>query len=94
MSRQPRVGEAETEPGDNPQSSGSALPRQYSPRVAGYAPGPFLTPTLVTPSDWRWRNARSYTITVADGNEYRAIRVSSGREFVGYWAVELLGEQP
>lgn len=70
---------------------GSFLPRHYSPAVAGYAAGPFLTPELVTPSAWRWKNTRTYVIRHTDGRDYRAVRVESDGEFVGYWAVELLG---
>lgn len=43
-------------------ASASGLPGNYSPRVAGYARGPFLTPVLVTPTDYRWRNARTYIV--------------------------------
>lgn len=90
MSRPPTA--SNPSPATFPQSPGSALPRQYTPRVAGYARGPFLDPVLVTPSHWRWRNARTYVIRDRDGHDYRAVRVlSAEREFVGYWAVELLG---
>lgn len=68
------------------------LPSRYAPRVAGYARGPWLDPATVTPSDWRWKAARTYTVeNAADGQTYRAIRVTSGLAFIGYWAVELLG---
>lgn len=63
----------------------------YTPRSAGYARGPMLIPELVTPSEWRWRNCRTYVIRNADGHDYRAVRVYSGGEMIGYWAVELLG---
>lgn len=83
---------AKHEPGDSPQSPGSTLPRRYTPIVAGYARGPFLDPVLVTPSGWRWRNTRAYTVRHSDGHDYRAIRVhSEDGDFLGYWAVELLG---
>lgn len=86
-----------TLPGDSkplPRLRASGLPRQYSPKVAGYARGPFLDPQLVTPSAWRWRNCRTYIIRHTDGQDYRAVRVletSHTPEFVGYWAVERLG---
>lgn len=93
MRRQPPDGEAQS-PATIPWSPGSTLPARYTPLVAGYARGGFfLDPELVTPSGWRWRNTRAYTIRHTDGLDYRAIRVFSqpGHEFVGYWAVELLG---
>lgn len=69
-----------------------ALPPHYAPAVAGYARGPFLTPALITPSGWRWRNARTYTVQSADDMLiYRALRITVDGEFVGWWAVELLG---
>ena len=77
-----------------PRARVTALPRHYTPKVAGYARGPFLDPQLVTPSAWRWRNCRSYVIRHSDGLDYRAVRVldtSRSPEFIGYWAVELLG---
>jgi hypothetical protein len=78
-------------PGNLPGSS--ALPAVYSPKVAGYAGGPFLIPALITPSGWRWRRTRTYLITdERDGLTYRAVRViDRNKEFVGYWAVELMG---
>jgi hypothetical protein len=92
MRRQPPDGEAQS-PATAPWSPGSTLPGRYTPLVAGYARGPFLAPELVTPSGWRWRNTRAYTIRHSDGHDYRAVRVFSqpGHVFVGYWAVELLG---
>lgn len=70
----------------------TALPPRYSPKVAGNARGPFLEPTLITPSDWLWRNARTYVVRCAlDGLDYRALRVSVDGQTVGWWAVELLG---
>ena len=70
----------------------SELPARYSPKVAGHARGPFLEPTLITPSDWLWRNARTYVVRCAlDGLDYRALRVSVNGQTVGWWAVELLG---
>lgn len=69
----------------------SSLPRHYSPSVAGYARGPFITPELVTPSDWRWKNARTVVVRHSDGLDYRAVRVFSEGVFIGYWAVEQLG---
>lgn len=79
------------DPGANPQHLGSVLPHPYTPKVAGYAHGPFIEPALVTPTHWRWRNARTYIVKANTGQEYRCVRVSSGKEFCGYWAVELLG---
>ncbi len=72
-------------------SPGSVLPPRYTPRVAGYARGPFLVPVEVTPSEWRWRNTRTAIVKAADGLNYRALRIHVGGEFVGWWAVELLG---
>lgn len=71
----------------------SYLPALYSPQVAGYARGPWLTPKTVTPTQWRWRNCRTYLVLADDGLNYRAVRVTDDRthEFAGYWAVELLG---
>ena len=69
----------------------SALPAHYSPKVAGYARGPFLEPVLITPSDWLWRNARTYVVRHSDGLDYRALNVSVDGQTVGWWAVELLG---
>lgn len=84
---------------DSPALRASGLPSHYLPGVAGYAGGPWLTPELVTPSDWSWRSARTYVVRNADdGLDYRAIRVYSGfapgvgNECVGYWAVERLGD--
>lgn len=90
MSRQPPAAKT-TEPGDNPQSPGSALPAHYTPGVATYAAGPFVEPKTVTPTSWRWRRARTYIVQAKDGHAYRCLRVRSGDEFVGYWAVERLG---
>lgn len=69
----------------------SALPAHYTPRVAGYARGPFIQPHTVTPTDWKWRNARSYLVTDEAGTTWRCIQVCSDGKPVGYWAVELLG---
>lgn len=73
-------------------SPGLSLPAVYTPLAAGYARGPYITPETVTPTDWRWRSARTYIVTDADGTNYRCVRVFSGGRFIGYWAVELLGE--
>lgn len=78
-------------PATFPQSPGSVLPATYTPKVAGYARGPFLDPETVTPTEWRWRNARTYLVRHSDGHDYRAVRVTSEGVFIGYWAVELLG---
>lgn len=80
-----------TSPATTPQSPGFVLPANYQPRVAGYVPGPFIEPVTVTPTHWRWRNARTYIIRGSNGHDYRCLRVSSGSDFVGYWAIELLG---
>jgi len=46
----------------------------------------------VTPTDFTWRNARTYIVeNAADGLNYRAVRVTVNRHHYGYWAVELLG---
>lgn len=80
------------EPPVSPPAGGSSLPAHYTPRIAGYARGPFLDPQLITPSHWNWRNTRTAVVRHADGHDYRAIRVSSTTgEFLGWWAVELLG---
>lgn len=78
-------------PATSPQSPGSVLPRHYSPMVAGYARGPFIEPVTVTPTDWRWRNARSAIVRDRNGTDWRCIRVVSEGVIVGWWAVELLG---
>lgn len=77
-----------------PPITGGGLPRKYAPVVAGYAKGPFIEPDLVTPTDWRWRNARTFIVRdKTDGRKYRTLRVTDGEggRFIGYWAVELLG---
>lgn len=78
-------------PATFPQSPGSVLPAHYTPKVAGYARGPFMEPETVTPTEWCWRNARTYIVRHSDGHDYRAVRVTSEGAFIGYWAVELLG---
>ena len=80
-------------PSDLPALGSAALPPIYTPKVAGYAGGPFLIPMTVTPSGWRWRRTRTYVVTdERDGLNYRAVRVlNRDKKFVGYWAVELLG---
>lgn len=92
----PRHGDAEAtgqEARSEPDSHrASTLPAPYSPRVAGYAAGPFLDPQLITPSTWRWLNTRTYVVKHTDGHEYRALLVTSDGVEVGYWAVERLGE--
>lgn len=79
---------------DVPALRASGLPGQYIPKVAGYARGSYVA-GLVTPSAWRWRNTRTVVVTNdTDGLNYRAIRVYDTRrtpEFIGYWAIELLG---
>lgn len=90
MSRQPEAAQY-TRPATIPQSPGVVLPPHYSPKVAGYARGPFIESDLVTPTSWRWRSARSFIVRAANGQDYRCVRVSSEGEFVGYWAVETLG---
>lgn len=92
MGRRTSTAAKHSTPATLPQSPGSTLPGRYTPLVAGYARGPFLDPVLVTPSGWRWRNTRAYTVRHSDGHDYRAIRVhSEDGDFLGYWAVELLG---
>ena len=92
MRRPAQDGEAQSSPATHPPSPGSPLPADARPRVAAYAHGPFLDPALVTPSAWKWRNARTYIVQHSDGHDYRAVRVTSlSGEFLGYWAVELLG---
>lgn len=90
MSRQDQAAKTPT-PATPSRSPASALPARYTPRVAGYARGPFIEPAEVIPSEWRWRNARTYVIRDADGVNWRCVRVCSEGEPVGYWAVELLG---
>jgi len=94
MSRQDQAAKTPT-PATSSRSSASALPARYTPRVAGYARGPFIEPAEVIPSEWRWRNARAYTIRDKDGVYWRCVRVftDAGAVFAGYWAVELLGVQ-
>lgn len=69
----------------------SVLPARCLPRVAHFARGPFLDARLVTPSDFKWRNARTYVVENVDGLNYRAVRVTVNRHHYGWWAVELLG---
>ncbi len=90
MSRHPKAAETPS-PATIPQSPGSALPAHYSPLVAGYARGPFVEPATVTPTDWRWRDTRTYIVRATDGHDYRCVRVTSEGVEIGYWAVELLG---
>lgn len=90
MSRLPQAANTPS-PATAPQSPGSALPARYTPLVAGYARGPFMEPQTVTPTEWRWRNARTFIVRHSDGLDYRCVRVSSEGVFIGYWAVELLG---
>lgn len=90
MSRQNTAADQKT-PVSPSLAPGSSLPRHYSPTVAGYASGPFLDPQLITPSDWNWRNARTAVVRHSDGLDYRAVRVWSDGDFIGWWAVELLG---
>lgn len=81
-------------PAVNPLGLAAAdLPALYSPKVAGYAHGPFLTPEHVRSTEWRWNNCRTYVVRSDDGLDYRAVRVTDEltHQFVGYWAVELLG---
>ena len=70
------------------------LPLSYTPICAAYAPGPFIDAGIVTPSEIRWMNARTYVVRdQTTGHEYRALRVlDHTREVVGYWAVEPLPE--
>jgi hypothetical protein len=72
-------------------SPGSTLPPHYTPRVAGYARGPFIEPAHVIPTDWRWRDAPTVVVIGADGQEFRCVPVHSAGALVGYWAVERLG---
>ncbi len=75
----------------NPPRQRAGLPEQYTPKVAGHARGPLITePTEIRSSEWSWRNARTYVVSWG-GQNYRALRVYSGGDFIGYWAVELLG---
>jgi hypothetical protein len=90
MSRDPRAAKTPS-PAIDPQSPGSVLPSRYTPRVAGFARGPFLDPQTVTPSGWRWHDVRTYVVRHTDGRDYRAVRVTSEGALLGYWAVELLG---
>lgn len=93
MSRpEPDTAAKQSSPATPPdQSPGSTLPAHYSPIAAGYARGPFITPKLVTPTDWRFRSARTYMVTDEDGTRYRCVRVLSGGRAIGFWAVERLG---
>lgn len=91
MSRQPEAAR-NTEPAPIPQAPVSVLPPHYAPKVAGYARGPFIDPVTVTPTNWRWRNARSFIVRDKSGQDYRCIRVFADGKIVGYWAVEKLGK--
>lgn len=77
---------------DSPALRASGLPSHYAPGIAGYARGPKLNPSTVTPSDWRWRRARTVVVEDLNGQRYRAIGVTSDGDWWGWWAVELLGE--
>lgn len=74
-----------------PREPASALPARYTPKAAGYARGPFLEPEIVEPSGWKWHDLRTFEITTKDGQRWRAVRVHSGREFIGYWGIEQVG---
>ncbi len=89
----PRRTAGEHGPGvDVSQPSTSGLPAHYLPRVAAHARGPWIEPRLVTPTDIKWRNARTYIVTDYAGVEWRCLRVTvAGGHHVGWWAVELLG---
>src|SRR3954468_1628200 len=89
--RRQRTAARKPSPASTYSAPGSALPAVFTPVVAGYARGPFVEPRIVTPTDWRWRNTRTYIVQDIDGTEYRCLRVTSGGRFIGYWAVELLG---
>lgn len=91
MSR--RLGAASCSAAATPSGVAAAdLPAAYTPKVAGYALGPFVE-GVVTPNAWRWKNCRTYLVTVEDGTTYRTVRVTNTRNntFAGYWAVELRG---
>ena len=88
----PDAAKQETSPAILPPSPGSVLPARYVPLVAGYARGPFIDPATVTPTDWRWHDARTYIVRGRDGLDYRCVRVASEGVYIGYWAVELLGK--
>ena len=68
------------------------LPLSYSPICATYAPGPFLDVEVVTPSEIRWMNARTYVVRDRQtSQDYKALRIlNPAHEVVGYWAIELL----
>ena len=90
MGRRPAA-ERNQSPANAPASPGFELPPHYIPRVAGYARGPFMT-GRVMPSEWRWRNVRTYIVTSErDGLDYRCVLVTADKTPVGYWAVEMLG---
>lgn len=81
--------------GDNgrpPAPPAGGLPAHYTPIVARYAPGPFLTEQVVTPSNVKWMNTRTYVVrNSVDRQEYRAIRVlDPAGNLIGYYAVEAL----
>lgn len=83
---------AGTDPEVGAMPSASGLPPRYLPRVAGYARGPWIDPRLVTPTEFRWRNARTYILEDYDGVEWRCVRITvPGGHHAGWWAVELLG---
>jgi hypothetical protein len=94
VSRDPSAAKKKNPATDPKRSPGSLLPRRYSPLVAGYSRGPFITPAQVTPTDWRWRGTRTYIVVdnTPERTEYRCLRVHAEGRFIGYWAVELLGE--
>ena len=76
----------------SPSEPPEGLPASYTPTIAAYAPGPFLTEQVVTPSDVKWMNARTYIVlNRTDRQEYRALRIHDHtNQFVGYWAIDLM----
>ena len=70
----------------------SGLPAGYSPRVAGYARGPWMDPQLVTPSELKWINVRTAVVRHSDGADYLCVRVfDRSHNFVGWWAINMIG---
>jgi hypothetical protein len=75
---------------DSPALRASGLPGYYRPYQAGYAPGRFLVPEVVTPSPMVWKGASTYLVEDSrDGLTYRALRVTRrDGSLVGFWAIE------
>lgn len=83
---------ADTPSGAGRRRPAPGLPPRYLPRIARFSRGPFIEPRIVTPTDLRWRDARTYVVQDYDEVLWRCLRVTiPGGHHYGYWAIELLG---